>query len=152
MHDMHRACTRSSEVGRQVTTNILNPYADHDIIRISEVFILRQILHSRRVKYSPCVECRRISINIGAIYRAVYGILSRRDRLYNNILHLLEFKRLLFILITNNEYLNKPHSAGRHACPNTSIGFQLVYVYMSRGLLAWGGGGGGGGGVGGILS
>ena len=81
MHDMHRACTRSSEVCRQVTTNILNPYADHDIIRISEVFVLRrvQILHTRRVKYSPRVECRHISINIGAIYRAVYGILSRRD-------------------------------------------------------------------------
>ena len=73
IHDVYRVCTRSSEVCRQVMTNIPNPYADRDIIRISEVFVLRRIQapHSR-------VECRRVSISMGAIYKAAYGTLSRR--------------------------------------------------------------------------
>ena len=62
-------------------TNILNPYADRDIIRRSKVFVLRRIQapHSSRMKNCPRVECRRVSISMGAIYRAAYGILSRRD-------------------------------------------------------------------------
>ena len=43
IHDVYRVCTRSSKVCRQVMTNIPNPYADRDIIRISEVFVLRRI-------------------------------------------------------------------------------------------------------------
>ena len=58
----------------------MNPYADRDIIRISEVFILRHIqtLHLSRVKNCPRVKCRRVSANIGVIYRAAYGSQSRR--------------------------------------------------------------------------
>ena len=80
IHDVYRVCTRSSEVCRQVMTNILNPYADRDIIRISEVFVLRRIQtpHSWRMKNCPHVECRQVSISMGAIYKAAYGTLSRR--------------------------------------------------------------------------
>ena len=80
IHGVHRVCPRSEDVCRKVITNILNPYADRDIIRVSEVFVLRhiQIPHSRRAKNRPCVKCRRVSINIGAIYNTVYDILSRR--------------------------------------------------------------------------
>ena len=80
IHDVYRVCTRSSNVCKKVTTNTLNPYVDHDFVRVSEVFTLRhiQIPHSTCVKNRPCVKCRRVSINIGAIYNTVYGILSRR--------------------------------------------------------------------------
>ena len=85
IHDVYRVCTRSSEVCRQVMTNILNPYADRDIIRISEVFVLRHIHgpHSRRMKNCPRVECRRVSISMGAIYKAAYGTLSRRENSFH---------------------------------------------------------------------
>ena len=84
MHDVCRVCTRSSEVCRQVMTNILNSYADRDIIRRSKVFVLRRIQapHSSRMKNCPRVECRRVSISMGAIYRAAYGILSRRVNIW----------------------------------------------------------------------
>ena len=80
IHGVHRVCPRSEDVCRKVITNILNPNADRDIIRVSEVFVLRhiQIPHSRRAKNRPRVKCRRVSINIGAIYNTVYDILSRR--------------------------------------------------------------------------
>ena len=44
------------------------------------MFVLRRIQapHSSRMKNCPRVECRRVSISIGAIYKAAYGILSRR--------------------------------------------------------------------------
>ena len=77
-------CTESAHVHlgvcRQVMKNIPNPYADRDIIRRSQVFVLRRIQapHSSRMKNCPRVECRRVSISIGAIYKAAYGILSRR--------------------------------------------------------------------------
>ena len=64
-------CTESAHVHRKYADmqviNILNPYADNDVVPISEVFVLRcaQIPHSRYLKYSPC---RRISINTGAIH------------------------------------------------------------------------------------
>ena len=80
----YMTCTESARVHlgvcRQVMTNIPNPYADHDIIRRSKVFVLRRIQapHSSRMKNCPRVECRRVSISIGAIYKAAYGILSRR--------------------------------------------------------------------------
>ena len=80
----YMTCTESARVHlgvcRQVMTNIQNPYADHDIIRRSKVFVLRRIQapHSSRMKNCPRVECRRVSISIGAIYKAAYGILSRR--------------------------------------------------------------------------
>ena len=38
-----------------------------------------QAPHSSRMKNCPCVEGRRVSISMGAIYKAAYGILSRRD-------------------------------------------------------------------------
>ena len=81
----YMTCTESARVHlgvcRQVMTNIPNPYADHDIIRRSKVFVLRRIQapHSSRMKNCPRVECRRVSISIGAVYKAAYGILSRRD-------------------------------------------------------------------------
>ena len=81
----YMTCTESARVHlgvcRQVMTNIPNPYADHDIIRRSKVFVLRRIQapHSSRMKNCPRVECRRVSISIGAIYKAAYGTLSRRD-------------------------------------------------------------------------
>ena len=61
----------------EYTESICRP---RDTIRVSEVFVLRhiQIPHSRRAKNRPCVTCRRVSINIRAIYNTVYGILSRR--------------------------------------------------------------------------
>ena len=79
----YMTCTESARVHLGVCmTNILNPYADHDIIRRSKVFVLRRIQepHSSRMKNCPRVECRRVSISIGAIYKAAYGILSRRGR------------------------------------------------------------------------
>ena len=69
-------------------TNIPNPYADRDIIRRSKVFVLRRIQapHSSRMKTAHArVECRRVSISIGAIYKAAYGILPRRDLSYCTI-------------------------------------------------------------------
>ena len=81
----YMTCTESARVHlgvcRQVMTNIPNPYADRDIIRRSKVFVLRRIQapHSSRMKNCPRVECRRVSISIGAIYKAAYGILSRRE-------------------------------------------------------------------------
>ena len=65
---------------------MLKPYADCDVMRISEVFVLRrlQTLHTSRVINCPRVECRRVATIIGAIYRTAYGTLSRRDRLGNN--------------------------------------------------------------------
>ena len=83
----YMTCTESARVHlgvcRQVMTNIPNPYADHDIIRRSKVFVLRRIQapHSSRMKNCPRVECRRVSISIGAIYKAAYGTLSRRAEL-----------------------------------------------------------------------
>ena len=38
-HGVHRVCPRLEDVCRKVTTNILNPYADRDIIRVSEMFV-----------------------------------------------------------------------------------------------------------------
>ena len=58
IHDVYRVCTRSSEVCRQVMTNILNPYADRDIIRISEVFVLRRIHGAAFVTYEKLPTCR----------------------------------------------------------------------------------------------
>ena len=69
---VHRVCPRSEDVCRKVITNIMNPYADRDIIHVSEV----RYIQIPRVKNRPCVKYRRVSINIGAIYNTVYGILS----------------------------------------------------------------------------
>ena len=76
----YMTCTESARVHlgvcRQVMTNILSPYADRDIIRRSKVFVLRRIQapHSSRMKNCPRVECRRVSISIGAIYKGRYTV------------------------------------------------------------------------------
>eukprot|EP00731_Ephydatia_muelleri_P014538 Em0008g258a len=52
----HKLATTA--VREQVMTNILNPYADRDIIRISEVFVLRRIHGAAFVTYEKLPTCR----------------------------------------------------------------------------------------------